>query len=79
METRTTSPDLTDFTEKINRIRTAIADVVVGQERVADLLLAAILARGHVLIEGVPGVAKTLTARLLSACPPMCSAPPSST
>lgn len=67
METRTTSPDLTDFTEKINRIRTAIADVVVGQERVADLLLAAILARGHVLIEGVPGVAKTLTARLLSA------------
>ena len=67
MEQRTTSPDLTDFTEKINRIRTAIADVVVGQERVADLLLAAILARGHVLIEGVPGVAKTLTARLLSA------------
>ena len=67
METRTTSPDLTNFTEKINRIRTAIADVVVGQERVADLLLAAILARGHVLIEGVPGVAKTLTARLLSA------------
>ena len=67
METRTTPPDLTDFTEKINRIRTAIADVVVGQERVADLLLAAILARGHVLIEGVPGVAKTLTARLLSA------------
>lgn len=67
METRTTSPDLTDFTEKINRIRTAIADVVVGQERVADLLLAAILARGHILIEGVPGVAKTLTARLLSA------------
>ena len=67
METRTTSPDLTNFTEKINRIRTAIADVGVGQERVADLLLAAILARGHVLIEGVPGVAKTLTARLLSA------------
>lgn len=67
MEERTVTPDLTDFTEKINRIRTAIADVVVGQERVADLMLAAILARGHVLIEGVPGVAKTLTARLLSA------------
>ena len=67
MEQRTASLDLTDFTEKINRIRTAISDVVVGQERVADLMLAAILARGHILIEGVPGVAKTLTARLLSA------------
>ena len=66
MDTRTASTDLTGFTEKINRIRTAIADVVVGQERVADLMLAAILARGHVLIEGVPGVAKTLTARLLA-------------
>lgn len=67
MEQRTASLDLTDFTEKINRIRAAISDVVVGQERVADLMLAAILARGHILIEGVPGVAKTLTARLLSA------------
>ena len=67
MEQRTASLDLTDFTEKINRIRAAISDVVVGQERVADLLLAAILARGHILIEGVPGVAKTLTARLLAA------------
>ena len=67
MEQRTASLDLTDFTEKINRIRAAISDVVVGQERVADLLLAAILSRGHILIEGVPGVAKTLTARLLAA------------
>ena len=67
MEQRTASLDLTDFTEKINRIRAAISDVVVGQERVADLRLAAILARGHILIEGVPGVAKTLTARLLAA------------
>ncbi len=54
----------TDFSEKINAIRTAIASVVVGQDETVDLLLAAIVAKGHVLIEGVPGVAKTLLARL---------------
>ncbi|MFZ6009676.1 MAG: AAA family ATPase, partial [Bacteroidota bacterium] len=39
---------------------------IVGQEQMVDLLVTAILADGHVLIEGVPGVAKTLTAKLLS-------------
>jgi MoxR-like ATPase len=39
---------------------------VVGQERVVDLLLTVILAKGHILIEGVPGIAKTLTAKLMS-------------
>src|SRR5690606_28618047 len=43
-----------------------IGKVIVGQEQMIELLLAAILADGHVLIEGVPGVAKTLTAKLLS-------------
>ena len=41
-----------------------IASIVVGQEQTVDLVLTAILANGHVLIEGVPGVAKTLLARL---------------
>lgn len=40
--------------------------MIVGQEQMVELLLAAILSDGHVLIEGVPGVAKTLTAKLLS-------------
>jgi MoxR-like ATPase len=40
--------------------------VIVGQEQMIELLLAGILADGHILIEGVPGVAKTLTAKLLS-------------
>ena len=44
----------------------SIAKVVVGQELTVDLLLTAILANGHVLIEGVPGVAKTLLARLVA-------------
>ncbi|TCO10765.1 AAA family ATPase [Natronoflexus pectinivorans] len=48
------------------RIRNEIGKVIVGQERVLDLLLTALLANGHVLIEGVPGVAKTLIAKLLA-------------
>lgn len=59
--------DLTQFSEKVNDIRQAIAEVVVGQASAVDMLLAAMLADGHVLIEGVPGVAKTLLARLTAA------------
>ena len=58
--------NLTAFAEKIETLRKAIAEVVVGQSETVDLLLTAILAGGHVLIEGVPGVAKTLTARLVA-------------
>lgn len=58
--------DLTGFTEKIGRIRTAMSSVLVGQERTVDLLLTVMLAKGHVLIEGVPGIAKTLMARLMA-------------
>lgn len=58
--------DLTVFSEKIEKLRSEIAKVVVGQEQAVDLLLTCILANGHVLIEGVPGVAKTLLARLIA-------------
>ncbi len=58
--------DLTGFTEKIDRIRAAMSSVLVGQERTVDLLLTVMLAKGHVLIEGVPGIAKTLMARLMA-------------
>ena len=58
--------DLTEFHEKIMEVRRRISDVVVGQEMAVDLLLTAVLADGHVLIEGVPGVAKTLLARLMA-------------
>lgn len=54
--------------EAVNKIKTEIAKVIVGQEHMIDLLIAALLADGHVLIEGVPGVAKTLTAKLLARC-----------
>ncbi len=58
--------DVTQLNEAVARIKTEIAKVVVGQDRMIDLMLAALLAEGHVLIEGVPGVAKTLTAKLLA-------------
>lgn len=63
-ENRVGVEDLALFSEKIQMLKQQIASVVVGQERVVDLILTAVLANGHVLIEGVPGVAKTLLARL---------------
>lgn len=56
--------DLQQFSQQIDDIRRQIAAVVVGQQRAVDLMLTAILADGHVLLEGVPGVAKTLLAKL---------------
>lgn len=58
--------DLEEFCAKIQLLRDRISKIIVGQTKAVDLLLTAILADGHVLIEGVPGVAKTLLARLLS-------------
>jgi MoxR-like ATPase len=50
------------------RIRTEIAKVIVGQDWTVIGLLLALLCRGHVLLEGVPGVGKTLLVRTLAAC-----------
>jgi MoxR-like ATPase len=58
--------DLSHLNSAIQRVKEEIGKVIVGQSQMIDLLLAAILADGHVLIEGVPGVAKTLTAKLLA-------------
>ncbi len=58
--------DLGNLNSAIQRVKDEIAKVIVGQSEMVELLLAAILADGHVLIEGVPGVAKTLTAKLLA-------------
>ena len=66
MDTTYSRFDLTDFQEKVNNLRNEISTVIVGQEKAIDLILTAILADGHVLIEGVPGVAKTLLTRLIS-------------
>src|ERR1700760_314542 len=58
--------DLSAMQGSVEKLKTEIGKVIVGQEQMIELLLAGILADGHILIEGVPGVAKTLTAKLLS-------------
>jgi MoxR-like ATPase len=57
---------LNQFSETLDRLKREMGKVIVGQEQMIELLIAGILADGHILIEGVPGVAKTLTAKLLS-------------
>ena len=58
--------DLAGLREGVERMRQEIGKIVVGQAKMVDLLIVALLADGHVLIEGVPGIAKTLTAKLLA-------------
>lgn len=64
MEELSTIP--TPCTSKIQALRDSIAQIIVGQTQASDLLLTSVIARGHVLIEGVPGVAKTLLARVMA-------------
>src|SRR5688572_8721508 len=58
--------DLTALSEAVVSIRSEIKKVIIGQDEMVKLIIAALLADGHVLIEGVPGVAKTLTAKLVA-------------
>lgn len=68
MEEQSNHPrlDLHAFSEKVQSMRAEIGRYVVGQEEAVTHLLAAIIADGHVLVEGVPGIAKTLLAKVLS-------------
>ncbi|MES2650074.1 MAG: MoxR family ATPase [Bacteroidota bacterium] len=58
--------DLGKLQDAVNSIRTAVSRIIVGQQSMIDLMIAGILSDGHLLIEGVPGVAKTLAAKLLA-------------
>jgi MoxR-like ATPase len=58
--------NLEPLQESISQIRQELATVIVGQTKMIDQMLVAILANGHILLEGVPGVAKTITAKLLA-------------
>jgi MoxR-like ATPase len=58
--------DLTATSSALQRIRETVAARVLGQDEVIDQVLAAFVARGHVLLEGVPGTAKTLLVRVLA-------------
>lgn len=67
-QTGETTSEVEQLSDAIQKVKAEIGKVIVGQSAMVDLLLAAILADGHVLIEGVPGVAKTLTVKLLARC-----------
>ena len=58
--------DLTPLKEAVEAIKGQLRKVIVGQEALLDLLIVSVLADGHALIEGVPGVAKTVSAKLLA-------------
>ncbi len=58
--------DLGKLNTAVEQIKATLAKIIVGQQGSIDLLIAGILADGHMLIEGVPGVAKTLTAKLIA-------------
>lgn len=58
--------DLTKLTSGVERIKSELRKVIIGQDELIELLLISIVANGHSLIEGVPGIAKTVTAKLLA-------------
>ena len=58
--------DLTALSSAVTAIRNEISKVIVGQHEMVDMLMIGLLCDGHILIEGVPGVAKTLTAKLMA-------------
>ncbi|MEP2058702.1 MAG: MoxR family ATPase [Maribacter litoralis] len=58
--------DLTKLQDSVAKVKTELGKVIIGQQEMIELLIVSILANGHSLIEGVPGVAKTVTAKLLA-------------
>lgn len=58
--------DLSQLNEAVTQVRDTVGNVIKGQHQMIDLIIAALLSDGHILVEGVPGVAKTLTAKLVA-------------
>ena len=58
--------NLQPLQENVQKVKAEIGKVIVGQSKMIDQLLVAVLSNGHVLLEGVPGVAKTISAKLLA-------------
>lgn len=58
--------DLTKLQDAVAKVKSELGKVIIGQKDMIELLIVSILANGHSLIEGVPGVAKTVTAKLLA-------------
>jgi MoxR-like ATPase len=58
--------EINELNNALHQVRAEVAKVIVGQQKMVDLLLIGLLCDGHILIEGVPGVAKTLAAKLVA-------------
>lgn len=58
--------DLSPVANVVNKVKDEISKVIVGQDEYMELLLTALFTGGHVLVEGVPGIAKTLMAKLMA-------------
>ncbi|RZK81767.1 MAG: MoxR family ATPase [Pedobacter sp.] len=65
-EEYTQRTDLTELSKSVAEIRASLGKIIVGQSETIDFLIAGLLADGHILLEGVPGVAKTLSAKLVA-------------
>jgi MoxR-like ATPase len=58
--------DLTEVKESVEKVKAEVKKIIVGQDAIIEMMIAAVLADGHVLIEGVPGIAKTLLAKIIA-------------
>lgn len=66
MENITTKEEVTLLIDKLHQLKKEVGKIIVGQEKVVDQMLIAMLAGGHALLEGVPGLAKTLMIRTIA-------------
>ena len=57
---------LQNFQAKVDAVKKEVSKMIIGQHQLIDQILLAIFSRGHVLLEGVPGIAKTMTSKVIS-------------
>jgi len=67
MDQATATQQITAAHNVIARLRTEVSRAIIGQQAIVDRLIVALLIRGHVLVEGLPGLAKTLLVKTLAA------------
>lgn len=63
---RLSQEDINAFMKYVGAVKSEVRKVIIGQRKLMDLFIAALFVKGHILIEGVPGIAKTLAAKLLA-------------
>lgn len=68
MDNSPNTNELNELRTALDRVRAEMHKVIVGQEQMIDLMIIALLTHGHVLLEGVPGIAKTMSAKMLAKC-----------